>query len=62
MTWKIFALWKFEILGVFLNTLLMISVLFEIVKICSSLFLCNYVKNKKIFLNFFSIYEISIKY
>ena len=51
--WKISALFKFEILEVFVNTrLLMTSILLRIVRIWSYLFKCKYLKHIELFLNF----------
>ena len=54
MIWKMSPLFKFETQGVFVNTLAVItSILLGIVRICSSLFKSNYLKNEKPFLSFF---------
>ena len=46
-------LFKFEILGCLLTHWLQVaSILFLVVRICSSLFKCNYLENKKLFLHF----------
>ena len=62
--WKMSPLVKFEILALFLlkHWLLMTNILFRNARIFSSLFKYSYVKNKKLFLNFFSIDEIYIKF
>ena len=54
MIWKISLWFKFEIIGVFVNThgLAITSILFQIVGICCSLFKCYYLKLKKHFLSF----------
>ena len=63
MVWKISPLLKFEICGLFLTHWLpMTSILFGIVRICSFLFKCNYLKNKKFFGIFYFIYGIYIKF
>ena len=42
-----------EILGKFVNTLTATaSIMSKVVRICNSQFKCNYLKNKKVFLNF----------
>ena len=42
-----------EILGKFVNTLTATaSIMSKVVRICNSQFKCNYLKNKKLFLNF----------
>ena len=53
MIWKISLLLKLEILGEFVNTLLMTSILFGILRISSPLFKCNYLKNEKHFSQLF---------
>ena len=63
MIWKISPWWKFEIRGFLLtHGLLITSILFRIVRICCSLFKSSYLKNKKHFVSFYSIYGISIKF
>ena len=54
MIWKISPWFKFQILGVFVNThgLAITSILFQIVGIYRSLFKWNYLQNKKHFLSF----------
>ena len=65
MIWKISPWFKFEIIGVFVNThgLAITSILLPIVGICRSLFKCNYLKSKKHFLSFLfhlnNIHQIS---
>ena len=54
---------NFEIIGFLLtHGLLITSILFRIVRICCSLFKSNYLKNKKHFVSFYSVYGISIKF
>ena len=54
MIWKISPWFKFDTIVVFVNIdgLLIISIMFRIVRICRSLFKCNFLKNKKHFLSF----------
>ena len=54
MIWKISPWFKFDTIVVFVNIdgLLITSIMFRIVRICRSLFKCNYLKNKKHFLSF----------
>ena len=52
--WKNLPYWNLKSLWTLLTHWLpMTSILFEIVKICSSLSKCNYLRNKKVFLIFF---------
>ena len=54
MIWRMSSLVKFEIIGVFVNTLTPDRKYpFRYCEICSSLFKCNYVKNGKLFLDIF---------
>ena len=63
MIWKTSPWLKFRIIGLFVNTWTAdYKFLFRIVRICRSLFKCSYLKNKKHFLSFYSIYGISIKF
>ena len=60
---KYLPYWNLKSQGCFLTYWLpMTSILFEILTICSSLFKCNYLKNKNIFWIFCSIYGIFIKF
>ena len=53
LIWKMSPLVSGEILAVLLTHWLpMASILFKVVRICNSQFKCNYLKNKKVFLNF----------
>ena len=54
MIWKISPWFKFDTIVVFVNIdgLLITSIMFRIVRICRSLFKCNFLKNKKHFLSF----------
>ena len=54
MIWKISPWFKSDTIVVFVNIdgLLITSIMFRIVRICRSLFKCNFLKNKKHFLSF----------
>ena len=52
---KYLPYWNLKSYGCLLtHWMLMTRIMFKIVRICSSLFKCNYLKNKKLFVNFLS--------